>query len=623
MYEKWGSSRWAEDEEIKRDLALVDLKNDTNEQGGMLITRNEKGEVFVDPGERFNLVIGGTGSGKTLYVLIPTIYSIIRQKEKSNLVIYDTKAEIMKYTKHALDRAGYRTVIYNFKNMTLYSDCYNPLYLPACLYKSGQEEEAIQLFFNIAETIFPADSDIGDDKFWINASMNYATGLFITAAELLDPVDVNFDNVFSLHLAGNKEYGSDIYFKRLYKGREDTMGYRLLSVLVDSPSGTRRSIISVFSEEYTRLISNKSLTDILSGIPTLSPREMIESEKPVAVFILVDDMGSYAKKAASMIIEQYYQELIRCADLEYGGRLPRRLDLILDEFSSIKLGDINQKVSASRSRNIRFTLAAQGLKQLSLVYGPELASVILGNMGNLLYLSSTDLDLQRYIQDRAGVQVTSYTHEKRPLFSLADLQHIKQGYMLVFHGNNYPYLCTSLVSVFKYHIIDELYDISTLPKRNAFTKRHIDMWELIKRKIKERLIDEIDKGNHRQTGDTYKRTRRVRNRWTLTATPGDGLFFYKDNNFGHVGDRKDEKYYEVIYSEELFKSEVLILYLSETEDDNNTHVVHVALHDLPGPKTKKIPLKNIDDNKSVKEVKTIMEHAEDVIKQMNDLFGEV
>ena len=62
-----GYSKWAGEKDIKNDkgVAKVLAKSDTLEAAGIpLINKGE--EIWVDNGEYHNLVIGATGSGKTL-----------------------------------------------------------------------------------------------------------------------------------------------------------------------------------------------------------------------------------------------------------------------------------------------------------------------------------------------------------------------------------------------------------------------------------------------------------------------------------------------------------------------------------------------------------------------------
>ena len=621
---KWGSSRWAEEEEIKKDLCLVDLKNVNNEGGGVLLLRDKNGNLYTDSGERNTMIFGITGSGKTRSVLLPSIISTAT----SHLVMFDPKGELLRHSKSVLEKKGVKTLILNLKDFSKESARYNPLYIPGCLYRNGNHDQATRMFYSIAETIFPEENK-GKDPFWNNASISYFVGLCITACEIIEkPEELDLDRIYSLHVAGNKEMG-ECFFKRYFKGNEESMAGRLTSTYIDSPNETRKSILSVFSEGLTKYISNRALIDIISGKSSITPRGIVESEKPIALYICVSDSGAYVEKAvAQMLIEQLYQELVRIADLEYGGKLPRKMDFMLDEFSTLKIHDMNNKISVSRSRNIRFTMCAQSLQQLSHVYGKEMASILLGNAANLLYLSSSDIELQKYLSERAGVRISNFTNEKRPLLSVADLQHIKKGNMVVFHGANYPYLSTNLVDISKYRVVEdkELFDISMLPARKEYQKNNIDMEALLRKKIKQRIMSDIEKSAKSQVSETHRKERKVRRKplWALKLVPEEGLYFYKDYN-AHVSDIKDreEMNFEVIYTEEMnSESQVLVLFFAEREDDEDgTHNVHAAIFDIDGPKVRRMQLKSLDENRTDKEMKALLEHiVDDILLQMNLLF---
>ena len=61
-----GYSRWAKDKEIKKELSRVELRQKNSKEAGVPILLNDT-EMWVDNGEYHSLVIGATGSGKTVW----------------------------------------------------------------------------------------------------------------------------------------------------------------------------------------------------------------------------------------------------------------------------------------------------------------------------------------------------------------------------------------------------------------------------------------------------------------------------------------------------------------------------------------------------------------------------
>ena len=129
----------------------------------------------------------------------------------------------------------------------------------------------------------------------------------------------------------------------------------------------------------------------------------------------------------TIFIKQCYETLIDVAQ-ENGGKLPFRTNFILDEFANMPpLKDVDSMVSAARSRDIRFTFIIQNFAQLNDVYGKEVAEIIKGNCGNLVYLISTELAALEEISKMCG-EVKSKEKDKTastPLVTVSDLQKLK------------------------------------------------------------------------------------------------------------------------------------------------------------------------------------------------------
>ena len=67
-----GYSRWATDNEFKKGLDIVTIKDDKIPAAGIALY-SKKGKMWVDNGEDHYLVMGATGSGKTVIVAKPMI----------------------------------------------------------------------------------------------------------------------------------------------------------------------------------------------------------------------------------------------------------------------------------------------------------------------------------------------------------------------------------------------------------------------------------------------------------------------------------------------------------------------------------------------------------------------
>ena len=146
-----------------------------------------------------------------------------------------------------------------------------------------------------------------------------------------------------------------------------------------------------------------------------------------AVFMIIHDEKKTYHSLMTIFIKQCYETLIDVAQ-ENGGKLPFRTNFILDEFANMPpLKDVDSMVSAARSRDIRFTFIIQNFAQLNDVYGKEVAEIIKGNCGNLVYLISTELAALEEISKMCG-EVKSKEKDKTastPLVTVSDLQKLK------------------------------------------------------------------------------------------------------------------------------------------------------------------------------------------------------
>ena len=83
----------------------------------------------------------------------------------------------------------------------------------------------------------------------------------------------------------------------------------------------------------------------------------LDVEKPFAIIIITPEETDVYSQLAGILISQVSQHLIRIAQ-ERGGRLPIRVNFILEELGSVgkSIQSLPFLLVASRSRNIRMML---------------------------------------------------------------------------------------------------------------------------------------------------------------------------------------------------------------------------------------------------------------------------
>ncbi len=281
---------------------------------------------------------------------------------------------------------------------------------------------------------------------------------------------------------------------------------------VTSSSETRASIYSIFSNGLARVILNEDITDMTTK-STFQVEELTDTKVPMALFIITRDEAPQAyATVVSTMIDAIYTKLIDLCHTKFNDTLPRPCHFILEEFGNIsKLTNINDMMTASRSRNIRMVLVVQSLCQLQLNYSKELAQVMIGNSQNLVFLSSSDMELVELISKRCGTVSDTYTNERRPLLSPERLTHLnkKLGETLFLLDRQYPYV-SFLPDLSKYKCIEPLEKVEW--KKRKRVKLQNSKWkETVDKMLKEKRQEMQDKLEEMQAGlfdEDYQKNRK-------------------------------------------------------------------------------------------------------------------
>ena len=433
-----GYSKWASEKDIKNDKGIVKvspLDKDIKAAGIPLI--NKGTEIWVDNGEYHNLVIGATGSGKTECVVKPLVNLLSKKGE--SMIITDPKGEIYEYCGEYLKSQGYKIVILNFRDPER-GNAWNPLSLPYQYFKSGNADKGIELLDDVALNIlYDSSSGKSDSEFWEKSAADYfsglALGLFMDAKEK----EVNLNSINYMSTVGEERRGTTPYIKEYFslKG-EDSSAYIFASNTINAPNETKGGILSTFRQKIRLFSTRESLSEMLA-YSDFDMRDI--GKQKTAVFMIIHDEKKTYHGLMTIFVKQCYETLIDCAQAN-GGKLEYRTNFILDEFANMPpLKDVDAMVTAARSRDIRFTFIIQNFAQLNEVYGEEIAQVVKGNCGNLVYLISTELKALEEISKMCG-EVKSKEKDKTastPLVTVSDLQKLKLFEAIIIRWRKNPF----------------------------------------------------------------------------------------------------------------------------------------------------------------------------------------
>ena len=419
-----GYSSWAKDKDIKEQSGVecVHPTDETVSAAGIPLINNGK-DIWVDNGEYHNLVIGSTGSGKTQTIVKPMVNLLAKKGE--SMIITDPKGEIYKYSAGYLKEKGYRIIVLNFREPQR-GNSWNPLSLPNQYYRAGNKDKAIELLNDVALNILYDPSNKNESDFWEKSAADYFSGLALGLFQDAKEEEVNLNSINVMSTVGEERYATSNYIKEYFgmKG-EKSNAYMFASSTINAPNDTKGGLLATFRQKIRNFSTGESLSEMLS-YSDFNMKDIGNGK--TAVFMIIHDEKKTYHPLMTIFIKQCYETLIDVAQ-ENGGKLPVRTNFILDEFANMPpLKDVDAMVSAARSRDIRFTFIIQNFAQLNDVYGDNVAEIIKGNCGNLVYLISTEMKALEEISKMCGeVKVTDEKDKNatRPLITITDLQKMK------------------------------------------------------------------------------------------------------------------------------------------------------------------------------------------------------
>ena len=481
-----GYSRWAKDKEIKEELSCVKITQKNSKEAGVPIVLNNE-EMWVDNSEYHTLVIGATGSGKTQTVIFPMVHSLAKARE--SMIITDPKGEIYEESANMLRARGYQILLLNFRDPQR-GNAWNPMSLPYQMYKSGNQDKAIELLDDLALNILYDDSNKNADPFWEKTSADYFSGVALGLFEDAKPEEININSISLATTVGEEKFGGSTYIKEYFAAKDPGSPAAInASSTIMAPNETKGSILSVFKQKVKLFASRENLSEMLShsdiNLETIG-------ERPTAVFIVIQDEKKTYHSLVTILLKQIYETLIRVAQ-RHGGKLPIRTNFLLDEFANMPpLKDVTTMITAARSRKIRFTMIIQNFAQLDDVYGKEDAETIRGNCGNIIYLITTELKALEEISKLCG-EVKSKKDDKTastPLVTVSDLQRMKQFEVIILRLRKQPFK-TKFTPNFKLNW-GKKYPPSKYPHRPKQDVKTFDIKEFVKNQKKKKLLEMLN-----------------------------------------------------------------------------------------------------------------------------------
>ncbi len=430
--------------ESKKFIKCKTLKY-VSQYGGIPVGQlNDGKDILIESADSHSLIIGSTGSKKSRLVIMPSVYILGCACE--SMIVSDPKAEIYGRTAHFLSKQGYQIQVINLRDPSL-GNSWNPLSIPYSFYKNNDIDKACEFINDISTNLMLSDKS-DKDPYWDNSAGDLFFGLTLLLFKYckslnLDDNCANIGNLLKLRKEFFKEENFNKKFLRDFVDEDMIISSSLMGT-IEAPDKTQSCILSTFDEKMRCFMIQPNLLKMLSN-NTIS-MENICDKKTIIYLIMPDEKTSY-HKLITLFVKQSYEYLIYKAQANQYGKMPIRVNYVLDEFSSLPtIKDFPTMITAARSRNMRFNLVIQSKHQLIDRYKEE-AETIQSNCENWIFFTSREIKLLEELSRLCGNRSKS----NKPIVPLDVLQHFnkEKGEALVLSGRLYPYI-SSLVDIDQY-----------------------------------------------------------------------------------------------------------------------------------------------------------------------------
>jgi len=380
---EYGSARWGNADDIK---PFSDPKKENNiiltQTEGLTMNPRPKNPKYAR--NKNMLVIGGSGSGKTRFLIKPNLMQCRSKEYPVSFVVTDPKGSLVIETGKMLQRHGYRIKVLNTINFKK-SMKYNPFqYI-------SSEKDILKLVTTLISNT--KGDQKGGDAFWEKAETLLYTALigylyyeapasernFSTLAEMIGAMEVREDdeeykNVIDLMFDALAEKDPEHFAVRQYRKYKLAAGKTAKSILISC--GARLAPFDI--AELRELTKYDEL-----ALDTLG-------DEKTALFIIISDTDDTFNFLVSMAYTQLFNSLCEKADDVYGGRLPVHVRCLIDEAANIgQIPRLEKLMATIRSREISACLVLQAQSQLKALYRDN-ADTIVGQCDSAVFLGGKE-----------------------------------------------------------------------------------------------------------------------------------------------------------------------------------------------------------------------------------------
>ncbi|MBP6024906.1 type IV secretory system conjugative DNA transfer family protein [Ferruginibacter sp.] len=384
------------------------------------------------------LCFGGSGSGKSSRVLIP---SILKMTGVSSLCIHDPSGELFEKTSGAMKHCGYNIKVLNYANAD-HSENFNPLY----------RVHSISDCKRISKLLIQTSLGGGGktDPFW-NASAESLLSIFIRY--VLFHTEEQHHTLYNVLCLINTFSGSPQKVDRLFvQAKDDDLlsDYKAFvaydSKMLMSIVATVRTALSIFSDPGVARVTSTDTIDF----------ESFRNEKTILyINNNVNDMKYYSV-LSSIFFEQFFASVM--------SKLPKQGDLpiffLLDEASSLYLSILPIAISNIRKYDAGILQIYQSQSQLFDLYGIPQGRNIVANSFSKVYMSGQPLETARELELILGkyeYMDDDNNRRTRQLLTMDEIRILSESIILV---GNLPPIKAKMIPYYEQKELNRLSQLS-------------------------------------------------------------------------------------------------------------------------------------------------------------------
>lgn len=427
---EYGSARWGTHADIE---PYMDPVFDNN----VILSQTERITMSSRPKQpkyarnKNVLVVGGSGSGKTRFVLKPNLLQM-----HSSYVVTDPKGTVINECGNALLKNGYRIKIFNTINFKK-SMKYNPFeYI-------HNETDILKLVTTLMANT--KGEGKGGDPFWDKAERLLYTALigfihyeapkeeqnFSTLIEMINAMEVREDDPTFKNAV-------DMMFEQLEKRDPNHFAVRQYAKYKLAAGKTAQSILISCGARMAPFDIGK-----LRELTAYDELELDTlGDEKTALFLIMSDTDPTFNFLISIIYTQLFNLLCEKADDFYGGRLPVHVRCLIDECANIgQIPNLEKLMATIRSREISAMLVLQAKSQLKAIY-KESADTIIGNCDLQIFLGGSEQSTLKDLNATLGKETID-------MYNTGETRGSQESYNM-----NYQKLGKDLMSIDELAVMD-------------------------------------------------------------------------------------------------------------------------------------------------------------------------